>query len=463
MYTSINGFHISQQNIRLLALRMLVLLPVCLLLVIGFHLQLLALLTCAIAVGLAYRFPLSTVTAFLIVGVLPEVFQMTPNFTWRFKDLGIGVDIDQVILLAMLGAVLLETVRTTGRQAFAGGVSKYVIILGFWLLFEILRNVATYRLHAPGEFRGEYLILALPIYVTLFFSSCGDRKRLLKVLIFATLFFPLLSIPVIGQLQGWGSGFGRRFFPGATSLGILYGMMALIYARKYELLNLRSVVVWATSFLAIIMVLVDGHRSVWLAALAGLAMLFLTGEMSVPRSTLYVITLLLFVAGIILILPGFDRFLLAYIDQRTTAFTDYRNDTTASWRAAIWTNLLGKITLSPFTGEGFGGWWRIRMSGAGEVLTVSPHSLYIQSLVKIGAIGLSLYVLIIWKLVKEFWRFLKREGARAKPEYVLIATAFVVLVASHAFYVAYAFECYTWSFVGLGLAAVRDNVQSQSV
>ena len=55
-----------------------------------------------------------------------------------------------------------------------------------------------------------------------------------------------------------------------------------------------------------------------------------------------------------------------------------------------------KFYDSPIIGEGFGGYWGL--SGMPGDLGVQPHNLYVQTLVKLGAVGMVLYLIIIVKI-----------------------------------------------------------------
>ena len=72
----------------------------------------------------------------------------------------------------------------------------------------------------------------------------------------------------------------------------------------------------------------------------------------------------------------------------------------ASWRLVQWKEQMTKFYDSPIIGEGFGSYWGF--SGNPGDLGVQPHNLYVQTLVKLGTVGMLLYLIIIVKIFVNF-------------------------------------------------------------
>ncbi len=421
----------------------------------GFHFHLLVLVLFAALVLLALRLPLTTCVLLLLTGVIPSVFLEIPGFPEEYGLLGWGVRAVDIVLVAMVGAAVIH-VTTHGVGNKGLGLSSLLIAFGIWLSFEVARNVMTFGLSAFGEFRFRYLIVILPVYVGMFFRSSKDRRLLLIVLIVASLIIPVLSVPLIGSLKGWSFGVDSRFFHASVSLGIVAGFLSLVLARRYKLVRFPGAFYWPISVLAILMVLVDGHRSVWLFTAVCFLTLLVWRE--VPwRPVLGFVIALIALSGVLIVFSSSSLVadFFDYVVQRNQAFLDPQLDPTARWRIGIWYTLLETIIQSPMLGEGFGGYWFIIVPGIGEI-TSSPHSLYIQTLVKIGAIGLVLYMAIVVKVFSILKRALRRVEAM-KGDSVLVFIGLMVLLSAHAYYFVYAFEYYSCFFVGLGMAAVSGR------
>ena len=411
------------------------------------------------AVLIAMLFPLATVVALIITGVLPNVFQMTGYLPEGFTVIGWGINAYDIVLLSMAGAIILESIiikRKTSKQNSLG-LSIYIILFAIWLFFEILRNINEYGRSAPGEFRYRYFILISPLYISLFFSSIEERKRLLKVLIFFSIFFTLACIPIIGTLKGWSIGAQSRFLPSSISLGLMYGLAALFLSKKYGLLKLSNIYLWIISIPVGLLILIDSHRSVWLALFALLLSLIAFREFRFGKVLSWSIPSILILLIIWVTVSLFGLNVVEYLTARGAAFFNPQEDPTAMWRIAIWRAQLERFLEYPVLGEGFGGYWQVYVPELKVNIDVSPHNLYLQTLVKIGIIGLLAYIAIIFKAFHHLKRWIEVHRKGYYPEFGIVMLGSAILIASHTYYVSYAFEYYTWLFVGLSVAVIKDK------
>lgn len=379
-------------------------------------------------------------------------------------SIGFGIRIQDVVLVSMLGSVILKVIFRVKELYTRNNLSLsvYIIFFGLWIFFEIIRNINVYGLSAPGEFRYRYLILSAPLYIALFISSAERRKKLLKLLIASSLFFPIICIPIIGKLNGWAIGPEARFYPASISLGLLYGLLALGLSKKYKVLKIRSILYGFIFVSAILIIIIDSHRSVWITALATGATLFWIKEIKLRKimnnafSVTFFIIIIFFLAHQ-LILVSLKTNLTDFTITRTNDLIkiDEKYNNTAAWRVAQWKAQIPKYCASPIIGQGFGGYWGF--SGVQGDLGVSPHNLYIQTLVKLGSVGMVLYLIIIIKIFFKFKRTITKYKIKDDSEMPILILGMVVLIASHVFYIAYSFEYYSLLFIGLGVASLQDK------
>ena len=73
---------------------------------------------------------------------------------------------------------------------------------------------------------------------------------------------------------------------------------------------------------------------------------------------------------------------------------------------AVWDSSIKSILEKPLFGQGFGGYWNIFVPELNTTFNLPPHNLYIHTVVKIGLIGLILYLIIILKIYKKLKRAL---------------------------------------------------------
>ena len=415
-------------------------------------------------VYIAFRFPILTVFLLMTFAVFPTIFQMVPNYSEEWMKIGFGIRIQDVVMVSMLGAVFLKVIfRSKGLISRDNlSLSVYLILFGLWISFEIMRNINLYGLSAPGEFRYRYLILSPALYITVISSSTEKRKNLLWLLIISSLFFPIMCVPVIGQLKGWSIGPMARFFPASISLGLLYGLVAMVLGKKYNVIKIKNVLYWFIIVASGLMIIIDSHRSVWLATLSvGGAFLWIKeinykNTMNHTLLTIFSIIIILTLANQILVLKK-QISLVDYIAGRTSDLIkieeSYNN--TASWRIIQWKSQLAKLWVSPLIGEGFGGYWGL--SGIQGDLGVAPHDLYVQTLVKLGIVGMLLYIIIIAKIFVRLKRRLKFIEDENNPDIPILILGFVILVGSHIFYIAYSFDYYSLFYIGLGVASLNNK------
>jgi len=438
--------------------------PVAYLLMHGYLFKLTLLCFLGLCVLIAFRLPLFTVFTLIILAILPSVFQTVPRYSEVWMNLGGGIRVPSVIMISMLGAVLLKLFFPAKKKPLQNklGLSLFVILFGLWISFEIARNIGIYGLSAPGEFRYRYLILSAPLYIAFFFSSAERRKKLLKLLIVSSLFFPIMCVPIIGQLKGWNVGPDSRFFSSSISLGLLYGLLALGLVMKYNVLKINKILYWFIVVYAGLMILIDSHRSVWIATFAAGMTLFWIKKINYSKRmnhtllAIFSIIIILTLTNQILILQTKTN-LVDYITGRASDLVklDESYNNTAAWRVAQWKAQMTKFYDSPIIGEGFGNYWGL--SGMRGDLGVSPHSLYIQSLVKLGTVGLFFYLIIICKIFNKLKRTITKYKFMDDSEMPILILGVVVLIAAHVFYVAYSFEYYSLLFIGLGVACLQDK------
>ncbi len=415
-----------------------------------------------IGVFAAVYLPLVTVAALFVAGIFPDILMMTPIYSEDYGALGKGLFAVDVVLLLMGIAVAInlfgEKIKLKNKSKSSQkklGIWKYIVIFSLLIVFEIMRNAEKYGLSAPGEFRYRYMILILPIYMSLFFSSPPQRKKCFRLLIILSLFFTLIFVPVIGELNGWSVGEENRFLGATISLGLIYGLTALFLARKCRVFSFSYIFLWLTAIPVFFMVLIDGHRSVWMASTVIFLSLILLKEIRLSKMWAWGTAglLALFIVWHLVGTTGLN--VSEYIWRRGIAFLDPQADPTAGWRLELWRAQIDKFIDSPILGEGFGGYWRVYSAKLGGVVDVSPHNLYVQTLIKLGIVGMFLYGIIVIKVFIKLKSWVLDES-KNNPESAIVITALVILIAAHAFYYVYAFEYYTWLFVGLGMATIKD-------
>jgi O-antigen ligase len=138
-----------------------------------------------------------------------------------------------------------------------------------------------------------------------------------------------------------------------------------------------------------------------------------------------------------------------FVRARAMAFSNYEMDPTSYWRYYLWRDAIEIIKQRPFIGAGFGKHFQL-YDPAGNLISTSPHNLYVMIAYHSGITGLLLYLGLLTHLTMQLL------GTGALHDSVrnstIMATALIVLVCASAYYLAYPFDLFTWLYVGLGVS-----------
>ena len=191
---------------------------------------------------IVYKHPIITILILLII-LYPTVFQMIPSYSEDYSYIGAGLRAEDVIIVLM-GFSVLQKIFRMKYDHNKLGFEKYIIFFFSLLFINIIRNINQFGISAFGEFRFSYLILVLPVYISIFFDTIELRKRLFITIIYISIAAILLSIPIIVALKGWAIGTEEdRFLSSQITLGLIYGLMALILSQKYNLIKIPYTII----------------------------------------------------------------------------------------------------------------------------------------------------------------------------------------------------------------------------
>ena len=416
---------------------------------------------------ISFKSPFYMVCIYIVISILPFLFQMTPQYDeekWALI-IGFGIRASDYILIVMLISILIKILYLKEWQNIKDySIFILVLVFSLFLIVEILRNVYKYKIASFGEFRYTYITLILPVYIVYFFSSEEDRIRLFKFSIFTSLILTLLCIPIIGFLKNWNIHIildpdKGRFLPSSLSLGLFYGLMGLIFGEKYGILKLSGNKKYLISSAAIFLIFIDGHRSVWLSVIVIFLILFLIrlkNERILLRRKLIVLTIIVVSIFLISSCSNISKF----VSQRLIVFTNPELDPNANWRLLNWSFQIERFFHSPIIGEGFGSYWGFNIYK--NDIWIMPHNLYIMILAKLGLVGLILYLFIngrIFIILKNSFRnYLNKNHNQA----ALVLLALICLIGANVYAIAYPIDPrYSWLFIGLGLAAVLNKEEDE--
>jgi hypothetical protein len=402
---------------------------------------------------IATQMPVGTVAVYWVLMILPNCFLLSP--------IGEVIDIyiyslkpPDIMLIVMSAATMIRLFRFPSRPRTATvALGIFAALFLALVAYGVLRNLEKYGIRAPGEFRHRYLVLSAALYVAAYFDTPEIRLRMMRVLTMVTVFLVFACMPIAAFVSGWTPGSGDRLFPAEVSLAFLFGLVAILLMRWNGFRTLSSrLAYWSVPF-GLLQIVLDNHRSVWLAAMVIMVILVLMKQVSMLRLTAAAaVFVLVTLAGKSFVSANQDRSFSEFMTERALAFTNPEADGTAYWRIQQWELQMPKFRDNPVFGIGLGGYWGTDDNLVVGNLGVMPHNYYVGTLVKLGATGLAGYLMAIVALVVLLGAAY-RSGMLEPSDRVICMLALLVLFGAHAYYWAYCLDASSWLWIGLGAAA----------
>jgi O-antigen ligase len=333
------------------------------------------------------------------------------------------------------------------------------VLFILWILFQILRGIGIYQQQAIGDGR-RFLTFIFTMAIVLCVRKKEDIFFVLKSLAYSSL---VLSILVIGRLA--------NIIPHDASAQQLYlrvlpagAVLFLLYSFVFILLNQLSgnPIKLHTSakyfgFACIALVLVTQHRSVWLAAFVAMALILLIFRKTIlSRIVPYGVTFLVIIFVILFMTVSNESKIVQHISNRLTAFYNPLSDETSAFRLTTWKAQLSDIQSHPVLGSGFGGYYR--WTYRGHTKHTSPHNLYFDILLKLGVIGLVLYLLFLSNVIINLFFHTIGLGDRD----VVLKYFLISVIATQFYFFAYSIDFIQCVLFGLALSWANMLYQKQN-
>ncbi len=404
----------------------------------------------ALVTTIAYRFPTATIIlVILLVKVLgKEAQDMIPepvvgSIKMRYFDpMLLGVVLAMVLKLLQRNRMLIR---------FLFRDFPFWTLFITWVIIQVVMSIASHGINAPGEFRTYYQQFLLVPYVVVFFRTPRGQWKIFKLLIVLTFLFIPLGLIKGGVLYGFSIGAYKKWISANANIGLLAGMIGVIVGVRQKTFRLNSTRLLLLLSIFMLFTVINSHRSVWLATGVAILLLLLMKQLSLGRQIQFALAVFssMLVAAYMMTLFGLD--IAAFIQERLMAFTSYEQDSTASWRYYLWIEALQKIRESPISGAGLGLHFQL-LDPRGNLITTSPHNLYITIAYQVGVVGLMLYLGLVVQLLLRFRSALRK---RITPEdRTILLTAAISLIATSTYFAAYVFSHVTWLFVGIAAGVV---------
>lgn len=413
---------------------------------------------------IAYYYPATTIALVILLGQVMQ-FELPQLIGLPGEGLSLGfmnLRLSDPLLFGIIAALILRLLADD--RSLKRFITKKGIFLSFFLVFlffQTVRNIGVYAINTLGEFRTYYQFFLLIPYIVVSTKTVEARAKLFKLLMILSLLYFFLGIMrgsilfhfKFAAYDKWLSGFG--------SLALLYGLYAFYSSVRENVISPSKLLMILINIAGISMIVISSTRAVWLAGVAGLIFLWISGRISLATQ----FKLIFLIAFIIVILLPLFRFaelnFLEFMQARLLAFTDYQSDVTASWRYNFWLSTIKQIMQKPWVGWGLGMHFSVYVPEYREAFTTSPHNLYLSMLFQIGVVGFLLYIGVVISIIMQF----RKASPLIATDRAIITTASLVLLSVHFYGVAYPFEkeFFTWLYIGLALSYIVHSENQRRV
>jgi hypothetical protein len=330
--------------------------------------------------GLSLAF-IPTAVGLLQDGLLPEFASITVGPVSIH-----AADIVAIVYLFVVADWYLVRQRRVGTIALATMAFLAVVTSSF------LRGIAEHGVFAAAnQYRPHLYVVAAIVYFACHPVVHSHQRRIARLWILASFVLSIVSIarwlfplePVFGPISTSGPGGAGRPIDAATTFVVLMGAY-LAFQYRYR---------WWVPVAFLGAVVTFQHRTVWLAAIVGLAVLAFGSE----RRQLWRIA-----GGSMVVLISMAIASPAVLDSLTEPLDQAAAERgTYEWRVEGWKVSLEDQLRSPSAwvfGRSMGTPWDRRFGE--QTVTVSPHSLYVELLLRSGIVGLGSFLMIYALIVR---------------------------------------------------------------
>lgn len=385
--------------------------------------------------------------------------------TWlvSLPALRIGLNIypqDLVFVgLAAVGGIRMLIGTNPRPAAFAW------FFFGVMLVVSFVLGVFKYHTEAGVDLRPTFYFWATALYIGSFRIGITEANRIMKMsLVVGVVVLLIVFYRWVSDALHLGSVVYNQIGAGKP-------LRVLMAGQAYFLAALTIMLAWSAStgriskwaswlFLPFALaVLLLQHRSVWVATLVGLGVLYL-GEPRL-RGRFMRISVIGGAVGAILLTP---LIAIGVMDPIFTALDESVKETmlsrgsTLTWRMDSNRELLTKWANGGIQeyliGNPFGSGYERFLADLGHVTNYSPHNFYLQMLLRVGLVGLMAILVAYLYAIRRLWIGRLQDATTGFAGYLPLAA---VLVSSLVFFYPYGAHFIQGLFLGLALAVMPET------
>jgi hypothetical protein len=349
--------------------------------------------------------------------------------------------------------VYLSITAATRPHEIKRVVKDYPFLTLFILtvMASVVIYTPEYGKMAIGEARKSFFYFFFPVLAFVSIKTFANLHRLLLA-----VFFLGVGVSALGYLVLFMGSSELRPISAGGALILLFTIFSVLIAHSNNLVIANKTIDNVMVGLFLPLVVIPHHRTVFLAAILGLFLLFELHR----RKALFVIkagaTSVILLAAIciaFMLIPKFENIFM----KALAGITDPHSDTTASWRMEGWQKQLAALSeRQVLFGQGLGSYYNWDMGNwqySNQRVKVSPHNAYVVIVLKLGLFGLAVYVLLAFSFFRRM--FVARRKLPPGPARAYIEMSIVNFGAAHALMTGYDIGLMPLIFYAIGITAVR--------
>lgn len=355
------------------------------------------------------------------------------------------INVADLVFVLVIAAAVARLLRA-GRLSWP---QRLLVGLGALAVFSLLRGIPQFGVEtAVNEFRGYMRFIGGALYMSTYPLNPRGRERTGWAWIIACV-----AVAFVAMLRWLDSFVGLPLGPVAADYGTIIRSISGVETYFLATGFLVSAIVWRragwdtrsrwiSGFLAVMVVTLN-RRTVWVALLAGLAVMVLRDRVLGRRLAALALAAVTLATVALIALPG----AISGDEELAKGATDTGN---LAWRIEGWSGLLESRPteiVEQAAGQPFGTGFAREVSN--RTLESNPHSFYLETLLRLGAAGLAcllaVYVIVI--------RGLLRMRSSSRGTFLGVDTLLVIAVSQCVWYVTWAPGFEQGLLLGMAIAA----------
>lgn len=400
--------------------------------------------------------------ACLLFGLCLELFFVKQPYL----PLGLQIYPNDVISLFVLLSALAGVFHRP-VPIYHGGFVVW-LALGGTIILSFVLGLAEFGRYAGTEVRPFFYIWVAGLYCAMADFDEADLRRIGRwclwtayaIIGIAMYLWAAVETGWISRAELFGDEGGAVFRPVGSHGVFFVAAVAMVQTMAWLRGTGGARSGWhAATLLAFVLVL--QHRSVWIATLAGLLMVMALERRHLPRRFPLLLAFVLAVTLGVSIAVWFGHLdeLGRHLTQSTLSMTD--SGGTFAARVDGWIRLFeswveGSIRVLMFGfpfGKGYTRYYN------GQLIEFAPHNFFLDLLLRVGVVGLLLFMIATVMAIVYTWR----SRADSEADYLIKRGLAVGLVASLFYYVAYHSFYVLGAATGIALALMMRRQKTAPV